>query len=189
MIQSAGLRRSAGAVSATCLAATLKRFQTLINCVFRPFNSGTSQRSLNPCRVSPTAELNRDRMFSKQLIAVKLDQLCLIKMDTQLLNEHIVDGRRRLSHRLGVLHDKPLQRTEHSAVPPMRHRLDLLPWNSVPAHYPVAEVHAPRPADLDGRSHFGTGSRPGRTKRAWIPQNCSFVTLTAIRRLCEVRHF
>jgi hypothetical protein len=88
----------------------------------------------------------------------ELDELCRITVGPQPLHKLVVNGGRRRGHGLGVLHDQALQRTEHLAIAPMRHRLDLLARYAAPVQHPVAEVHAPRAADVerfDGtRSHL-----------------------------------
>jgi len=90
----------------------------------------------------------------------ELDKLCRIRVRPQPLHKLVVNGGRRRGHGLGVLHDQALKRTEPLAIAPIRHRLDLLARYAVPVQHPVAEVHAPRAADLDGCSHVGPISDP-----------------------------
>src|SRR5262249_4255863 len=85
----------------------------------------------------------------------EFDKLRLIKVVAQLAHELVVDGWRCRGHPLGKFQHQALDRIKNGTVSPLRDRLDLFARDAVRVHHPVAEVQAPRAADLGCRRHVG----------------------------------
>jgi len=83
----------------------------------------------------------------------QLDQPVGTEVRKQCRRHLVVDRRRRLTHRLGVLHNPPLQRGEHRRASPPRHLARLLHHKAPVVRHEVVQVQARPAPDLGGRGH------------------------------------
>ena len=115
--------------------------------------SGSVHALENPCDSIPIAVLHLVVRFANPTDGRELHHGRRAELLEQPGGQLVGDPRRRLAHRLGVLHDVTLERREHRRLAPPGHLAGLGLVESLVVGVEVAEVEAPRAADQRGDRH------------------------------------
>ena len=110
----------------------------------------------NPCDSIPSAMFDSRRHVGERRPTAVSSTIAAGRAASSSRADMLVgDPRRRLAHRLGVLHHVALERREHRRLTPPGHLAGLGLVESLVVGLEVAEVEAPRAPDLRRHRHVG----------------------------------